>query len=419
MKSLIFLLSLTFFSETKCESLFKKKSLAVPAISEILTQQPLNNSWQIDVICCGKKGGKSENLIAKLLSNKRIQNVITVSKCEKGKSGKLSLNTSSVVFFDESKDFVVLSENIKWQNKRRTRHKHLVYIANGTKADIPPMSDGFSIDNVNFLVNETEASIELVTSYMFSERKCRSIQLVTINVFERATMRWENQNFYPEKYRNFHGCNVTLGYTHAGHLEGIFYKAYHTWSESLNFTIHTEYRKPSADVVATAVEQYDLIDATSGYPIGIYEFKLLIPPGELFTSLEKLFLTFDYEVWLAIIGTLVMGLVVIQVVNLCSLKVRNFVFGTNIKTPTLNLAEIFLTGGQLKVPGRNFARFHFVLFSIWCLIIRTCYQSELFKHLQADERKQEAKSIAELIAMNFSFTCIYALHQLAQDQGLE
>lgn len=421
MKSSNLFLLLIFSSTAICENSLEKKSIAAPAISEILLQHPLNISWQIDVIFCGQKGGKSENLIEKLLRNKKIQNVITVSMCKKGKSGELILNTSSLLFIDDAKDFIALSENITWQNKRRTRYNHLVYIADATKADIPLMSDGFSIDNVDFLVNETENSMELVTSYMFTPRKCRSILMVTINYFEGSTMRWENQNFYPEKYRNFQGCNLTIGFNEVKNLRGIWFNIYRILSEPLNFAVNTVFIQSgneTFDIVAAVQYLYDPKSATSGYPIGISEFKLYIPPGELFTPLEKMFLTFEYEVWLAIFGTLVIGFVAIQVINLCPIKVRNFVFGFNIRTPTINLAANFLAGGQYKVPGRNFARFLLILFSIWCLIIRTCYQSELFKHLQADERKHEAKSLAELVAMNFSFGCFDALHQLAEEQGL-
>lgn len=38
-----------------------------------------------------------------------------------------------------------------------------------------------------------------------------------------------------------------------------------------------------------------------------------------------------------------------------------------------------------------------MVFVIWSLIIRTCYQSMLFQYLQADLRQSEVKTIDELI----------------------
>ena len=131
-------------------------------------------------------------------------------------------------------------------------------------------------------------------------------------------------------------------------------------------------------------------------------FVFFIPPGELYTPLEKLFLPFDFEVWIAILVTFLIALGTIQIINRASETVRNFVYGRNINTPTLNVAEIFLCGGQVKVPGRNFARFILMLFIIWSLIIRTCYQSMLFEFLQSDARKPGVKTMKEIYESNLT-----------------
>lgn len=127
-----------------------------------------------------------------------------------------------------------------------------------------------------------------------------------------------------------------------------------------------------------------------------------VPPGEPYTLLEKMFLMFDASVWIAIIVTFFIGFVTIQIINLLSRKVQNFVYGRDIQSPTMNLLNVFLCGGQFKVPRRNFARFLLVLFIVYSLIIRTCYQSTLFKLLQADVRKPEVKMIAELYDRGFT-----------------
>lgn len=106
------------------------------------------------------------------------------------------------------------------------------------------------------------------------------------------------------------------------------------------------------------------LNITVSYTIDIYELKLVIPPGELYTPLERMFLPLQAEVWIAIVVTLLIGLGTILVINFCPLKVRNFVFGQDIRTPTINLAAQFLAGGQYKIPMRNFARFLLMLFII-------------------------------------------------------
>lgn len=136
-------------------------------------------------------------------------------------------------------------------------------------------------------------------------------------------------------------------------------------------------------------------------------YTLIVPPGEPYTDVERMFLMFDIETWIAIAVTFAISLIVIQIFKFMPRKIQNFMFGREIRTPTLNLVSIFLNGGQFRVPGRNFARFNLMMFIIWSLIIRTCYQSMLYQLLQADSRKPPIKSLEELYEKNFTY-CSHA-----------
>jgi len=83
--------------------------------------------------------------------------------------------------------------------------------------------------------------------------------------------------------------------------------------------------------------------------------------------------------------------------------VRNFVFGRNVTTPTLNVLIAFFGLSQGVLPRRNFARFLLTLFIMWSLIIRTCYQGKLFEYLQGDMRNPEIQTIKELVKHNFIY----------------
>lgn len=91
-------------------------------------------------------------------------------------------------------------------------------------------------------------------------------------------------------------------------------------------------------------------------------------------------------------------------------------------TPTLNMASTFLAGYQNRVSEGSFARFILMLFIIWCLIFRTCHQSELFKHLQSDERKPPAKTFVEIIEKNLTYhgdiNVLLTINKYASDKGL-
>jgi len=73
--------------------------------------------------------------------------------------------------------------------------------------------------------------------------------------------------------------------------------------------------------------------------------------------------------------------------------------------------------GQIILSRRSFARFLLMLFIIWSMIFRTCYQGLLFEYLQGDGRKPAIKSIKELLDRNLTYF-IHAHHCLQLD-GIE
>lgn len=180
------------------------------AIKDLLSEHFEKGSQKLDVVFYGNYSKAPNNLIESILHNGNLLVSISVSKTEQNNPWKNQLNISSILIFDSAKTFLERKHKIKWLSNKRMRFEHLVYFPNASVNDFEDIQDGFAIDNVNFLVNETENSIDLLTGYMFSEYKCHQNQFVTINKFDSKTMRWENSNFYPEKYHNLHGCNLTL-----------------------------------------------------------------------------------------------------------------------------------------------------------------------------------------------------------------
>lgn len=117
-------------------------------------------------------------------------------------------------------------------------------------------------------------------------------------------------------------------------------------------------------------------------PFLFEEYRVLIPVGESFSTYDKLISPFDLQTWLLIIFTFLSAFFVIFAVNLTNSDVRNFVFGKNVTSPTLNIAMLFFGLSQVKVPRRNFSRYLVIVFILYSMIIRTCYQSKMFEHMQ-------------------------------------
>lgn len=109
---------------------------------------------------------------------------------------------------------------------------------------------------------------------------------------------------------------------------------------------------------------------------------------------------FNDSVWIWILITFGIALIVIQIVNRLSGEIKDFVFGRRVRTPTLNLLIAVMGGSQTILPRRNFGRYLLMLFLLWSLIFRSCYQGKLYKQLQAEDRKPGIQSFEELVEEN-------------------
>lgn len=377
------------------------------AIDGILNEFFAKISPKIDIVYVGdQKDVQSETLIDGILKKKNDSLVFKVTKHNRNDS-VIKLNTSSIVILDSVESFRKICNKIAWQTNPTVRHQHLVYSPGVTLSDLELIRDGFIIDTVNFVVHETDNSIKLVSGFMFTSKKCRKNQFVTINNFSKSSMEWETSNFYPNKYRNLHQCELKFGVVMKGQVLSSSYKALHIFIKFINST-PLEFLEAFDNKTSDVSTHSGLLNMKNednfvpGYTYDYDVYTFLIPPGELFTPLEKMFLPFDDGVWIGICVTLLFGFVAIQVVNRSGENVRNFVFGRTVKTPTMNMVSVLMNGFQVKTAGRNFARFIFILFVVWALIIRTCYQSKIFEYLQADPRKPELQTIEELFENNFT-----------------
>ena len=215
-------------------------------------------------------------------------------------------------------------------------------------------------------------------------------------------MKWENSNFYPKKYENFHDCALTISVT-SNDMFGLLKKVF---EERLKAYLVPGYdsdeAKKTCDLITIEYPVIDQYGVFLSYPHRDKVLTFMIGPGEPYTDLERMFKMFDFETWMAITATLIIGLLATLSLNFVSVKIKKFIAGRDVQCPTMNFIAIFLTGGQQQTPGRNFARFIFILFVIWSLIIRTCHQSMLFELLQADLRRPTIKTLDDLFKSNLT-----------------
>lgn len=395
----IFLLSCSLFSV----ELKVLQAPAFAAINNLLHRDFASFSGRVDFVSCGKHNGLIDQLLRHVDGSLSIQ----VKSCV---AEQITLSTSSVVIFDSPENFEETIDRISWRYHNSTQYRHMVYIRNGTTRDIEDaIKDGWSLEKVAFLVNETEKSIDLATSFMFTEEKCCQNQLVTINTFRKDTTEWENDNFFPEKYQNMHSC--TLKQLTMDSYGSLGFKVMREMSEKLNFKVHTT-KVDSWEKFSKSLKNhfYDFHDISSSLGdfnqahlfVASEQTAFVIPDGTSLSSLEKLLSPFDTEVWIGILATMAITFVAVQVISLSSKKLRDKCFGQAVGSPTMNLLNVFLCGGQTKVPETDTAKYIFLNFLVWTLIIRTCFQSLSYRALQLDSRHPPMKTFEDLRANNFT-----------------
>ena len=394
---------------------------AFAALKAILIDYFVVNDLKVDIFFYGPNSETLANRLLRVNSPKLSTQVICLDSLNKA-----TINAPSIFLFDSLSHYESFTKE-----KDFTSESFINQVVFYPKARIEslPLDFGLTEEGRHFILVINETTVDLVTNFWFTPGlECNVNVMRTINQFSLNTMRWQNATFFPEKYRNFYNCSLIMTdctvYMSAidRHQSGLIWDAL---AQHFNFILE---RTENSDCTErNKLPYHNLEDMIFFHTIqnsdehifasAIFDdhVTLTVPAGEPYSQLEKMFLMFDKETWICIGVTLAGSLLVIQVINFMSIQLQNFVFGREVRTPTLNVADIFLNGGQNRVPGRNFARFMLMMFVIWALIIRTCYQSELYKNLQTDMRRPRVKTIDEMNEKNFTLVCLNGQEQYFEE----
>lgn len=129
----------------------------------------------------------------------------------------------------------------------------------------------------------------------------------------------------------------------------------------------------------------------------------IVPPGKPQSALKKLLNPMEPVIWTILSISFFIGLMVIAYLKFQPKKVQNFVFGTGMQSPAMNLINIILGNSLAWLPGRNFSRFLLIIFTLYCFILRSSYQGGLVKFMQQDTREQKLMSTREIVDRGYTF----------------
>lgn len=236
--------------------------------------------------------------------------------------------------------------------------------------------------------NETTKHVE-VRGIKGLNDKC-SLSWGKTNIYNPKKKQWKNFALAVKRLNDFNNCSLVFCILRAPErpLDDndefvIFFKSiFSAIGSKLNFRFDFKddvFEKKDNDVFLYIG---DLLKSNA-YQIFVIvsdAYVLAHNTGEPYGEFEKLILPFDFPTWILIWLFFGSGiLLIILIKTKLSEEQQKFVFGSRVKTPIFNMMVSFFGQSHNILPGRNFARYHLMIFILFCLVIRTGYQGVQFE----------------------------------------
>lgn len=309
------------------------------------------------------------------------------------------------------------------------------------------------IYNVGILDLSATNNITFKTFLPFGSEKCYDIESKTIDVFDIETCEWRMKSFFPKKFQNFNNCAIKLAtfeYAPAvtmkrlangtTTLTGSDVEFITGLSTVLNFKLDIHFVDeddgwgvlyPNGTTTgAQTLLKENKIDVLFGFlyltylkalsqahsaPYAMVPLGVVIPPARLFTPLEKLLIPFEPKVWVALSIVLLIAILIIALAEFKVKKLKTLIVGNEIKAPVMEMLNALFGGSSHSLPRKHFPRILLMIFLLFCLVMRTVFQSGLFKYMQSDKTAREITSIGQLIDEEFKVYSYPALEPLLKD----
>ena len=256
-----------------------------------------------------------------------------------------------------------------------------------------------------YLIKEND-EIVLYSAEMFTAQQCRNRQLVEINRFSETTQKWTTNKFFCNMIEDFYGCELMFGLGSGGYykvdkdrksfkVEGYFIEMIKAMSSNLNFTIgynlfdEEEFKKDEFDIEVDlfikAASDPDNEGIISSPVVLSSALVVVVPPGASYTPLEKFLLPFDDVTWIMILITFGVACIVVILVRLSnSQSIYEWIIGSDVRDPFLNIFGTLMGIGMMSLPRTIIARVLLMNLILFCLIMRTAYQGKYFEFLTSN-----------------------------------
>lgn len=401
-------LTVTFVSLVSSVIGVSERIVIGAAFSEIVKNHFVNVSTNLRVVKYARNSTEIDGIANEIL--KRSENLLVTFDVINLKESQLEgfdLNQSAIVLFNDLASLRAFYLEVNFFDKSVEDVNIFAYYETPSQKVGREVTRSLRKEFVGhqrkilFLLNEGDR-LKLETFSFFKPGNCGRADFFEINEFPKAEMKWKSDEFVGPESKNLNGCEIKARIN----PPDIVFNILEMFAKKLNFSmVRNHDENEYVDIIISLVSTNHPVFQSNRRIFHSHVFyttnmKILVPPGELYSPLEKLFLPFDLETWICFVAVFVVSLLVTLILLKTRDSPKEIIFGSNVQTPTLNLFQHFFGLGQAVLPHRNFARFILMVFILFSLVMRTAYQGKLFEFITADMRKQEVKTIEEMNEKN-------------------
>lgn len=383
---IISLFSLSLIQISHCN--VNKIRVFSAALDAIVKDFYIKNSLKFDIVAADVNNCNFAGSVIQNIAKKNYAVTNQISFIDLTNLNHMNLSRSTIIFLEGDSFSSENLRKINILNVDYMRVRHFIVIQDWIENRSVITDFQSSLNQISYLTYDSAIDIIKLNQISITcgnNQRAKSIKNV-INKFPLKNMMWKTDSFETnDNVRNLGGCTyqVLCSQCVGRNASNSFaLKILELVEKKLNF--NSEILVKDDGKVTFSFEIASLSTAvTYLYYVSVFdvqEHTLLFSTGEPYSPFDKLIIPFDFEVWIALAVTFAIGFsTVIILMKTCRIGWQKFVFGSNVRTPGLNIMIAFFGQGQNILPGRNFSRYMLMIFILFCLIIRTGYQGVQFE----------------------------------------
>ncbi|KAG5672142.1 hypothetical protein PVAND_002296 [Polypedilum vanderplanki] len=397
---------------------FNKCDAISQAITDVIEEFFIKQNIKFNIRVIQPVSSTYSQIIDETLTKmKKSQLVYTTNQKIKSNKTKIFLKSAAVLFVDETMQKIEkleLTKNINLISVNSINSKFLIYketcgnlISSNVLYDNNITRAAFSMYSY-FICQQNYETINLLTHSWFEYNSCDKRKVLTINRFDLKTKKWKKPLKNHQKFKNLNGCEIIIKestsyyyrYDRSGKLIAAYEPFWRMLAKYANFTLRMkDMHQTNAHCIIYYIRKER--ERAVASPFTSISVDLITTSGESFSDYEKLLLPFDLITWMFLICTFGIAFFIIFIINQMNQNIKEFVYGKEIKTPSLNVISTFFGYSQTKLPKTNFARFILINFVIFCFMVRTLYQGVIFDYMNSDMRKAQPQTIDEVFERGY------------------